>query len=211
MLSSTSNSSHAPCSESSNFQKICSISYSKTVRFQLIPINTDALLDTKPFNFLFTDITILLPKSPVYGRMSRSRVRGRNYGSRWCTIPMFRWNLLTPSSWVLLHAHQTAQRHTAEGSSRQIRCNTVGRTPLDEWSARHRDLYPTTPNTHNRQTSMPRWDSNPRSQQASVRRPTHQTARPLGPAKSLPCEPKFTVYPFSTETSLAQQDCHLKA
>ena len=32
---------------------------------------------------------------------------------------------------------------------------TVGRTPLDEWSARHRDFYLTTHNTHNRQTSMP--------------------------------------------------------
>jgi len=36
------------------------------------------------------------------------------------------------------------QRHT-----------TVGRTPLDEWSIRRRDLYLTTHNTHNRQTSMP--------------------------------------------------------
>ena len=35
------------------------------------------------------------------------------------------------------------------------RRNTVGRTPLDEWSARSRDLYLTTHNTHNRQTSMP--------------------------------------------------------
>jgi hypothetical protein len=32
---------------------------------------------------------------------------------------------------------------------------TVGRTPLDERSARHRDLYLTTHKTHNRQTSMP--------------------------------------------------------
>ena len=32
---------------------------------------------------------------------------------------------------------------------------TVGRTPLDEWSAHCRDLYLTTHNTHNRQTSMP--------------------------------------------------------
>jgi len=31
----------------------------------------------------------------------------------------------------------------------------VGRTPLGEWSARRRDLYLTTHNTHNRQTSMP--------------------------------------------------------
>ena len=35
------------------------------------------------------------------------------------------------------------------------RRNTVGRTPLDEWSARRRDLYLTTHDTHNRQISMP--------------------------------------------------------
>ena len=32
---------------------------------------------------------------------------------------------------------------------------TVGRTPLDGWSARRRDLYLTTHNNHNRHTSMP--------------------------------------------------------
>ena len=32
---------------------------------------------------------------------------------------------------------------------------TVGRTPLDERSARRRDLYLTTHNNYNRQTSMP--------------------------------------------------------
>ena len=36
-----------------------------------------------------------------------------------------------------------------------LRHTTVGRTPLDEWSALRRDLYLTTHNTHNRQTSMP--------------------------------------------------------
>ena len=35
------------------------------------------------------------------------------------------------------------------------RCSTVGRTPLDEWSARRRDLYLTTHDTHNRQISVP--------------------------------------------------------
>ena len=35
------------------------------------------------------------------------------------------------------------------------RRSTVGRTPLDEWSARRRDLYLTRHNIHNRQTSMP--------------------------------------------------------
>ena len=33
--------------------------------------------------------------------------------------------------------------------------STVGRTPLDEWSARRRDLYLTTHDTHKRQISMP--------------------------------------------------------
>jgi hypothetical protein len=36
-----------------------------------------------------------------------------------------------------------------------FRHTTVGRTPLEEGPARSRDLYLTTHNTHNRQTSMP--------------------------------------------------------
>jgi hypothetical protein len=35
-----------------------------------------------------------------------------------------------------------------------LRHATFGRTPLDRWSARRRDLYLTTYNTHKRQTSM---------------------------------------------------------
>jgi len=35
------------------------------------------------------------------------------------------------------------------------RRTTVGRTPLDERSARHRDLYLRTHDTHDRQISMP--------------------------------------------------------
>jgi len=50
------------------------------------------------------------------------------------------------------------------------RRSTVGRTPLDAWSARRRDLYLTTHNTRNRHP-CPRWDLNPHSQQASGRRP----------------------------------------
>jgi hypothetical protein len=34
------------------------------------------------------------------------------------------------------------------------RSATVGRTPLNEWSVRRRELYLTTHNTHNRQTSL---------------------------------------------------------
>jgi len=38
--------------------------------------------------------------------------------------------------------------------SHSVTHTTLGKTPLDEWSARRRDLYLTTHNTHNRQTSM---------------------------------------------------------
>jgi len=58
------------------------------------------------------------------------------------------------------------------------RCITVGRAPLNEWSARSRDLYLTTHNTHNRQTSMP-----PVGFETTIsagERP--QTAQPFGPA-----------------------------
>ena len=34
-------------------------------------------------------------------------------------------------------------------------CTTVGRAPLDEWSARRRDLYLKTHKIYTRQTSMP--------------------------------------------------------
>ena len=53
------------------------------------------------------------------------------------------------------------------------RRTTVGRTPLDEWSARRRYLYLTTHSTHNRKTSMPHGGiRNPQSLQARGRRPT---------------------------------------
>ena len=59
---------------------------------------------------------------------------------------------------------------------------TVGRTSLDEGSARCRDSSPTTHNIHKSQKSRPRQDSNPQTQQASIRRPLPWTARPLGSA-----------------------------
>jgi len=51
------------------------------------------------------------------------------------------------------------------------RRTTGGKSPLDEWSARRRDLYLTKHKTNDRHPS-PRWDSNPQSEQASGRRPT---------------------------------------
>jgi len=58
------------------------------------------------------------------------------------------------------------------------RRTTVGRTPPDECSARRRDLYLTTYNTHNRQTTMPPVGFEPTI--STGEQP--QTARPLGTA-----------------------------
>jgi len=62
------------------------------------------------------------------------------------------------------------------------RRTTVGRTPLDEWSARRRDLYLTTHNTHKKQTSTPPEGFEP-TVPASDRRTTPYTARPPGPTQ----------------------------
>jgi hypothetical protein len=42
-----------------------------------------------------------------------------------------------------------------DSRSKSVRHTTLGRTPLDEWSARRKDLYLTTHSTHNRKISMP--------------------------------------------------------
>ena len=56
--------------------------------------------------------------------------------------------ILQPSSRAIASSHTRFLDHIQW-------CATFGRTPLDEWSVRCRDLYLTTHNTHNRQTSMP--------------------------------------------------------
>jgi len=76
-------------------------------------------------------------------------------------------------------------------------CTTVGRTPLDDWSARRRDLY-LTPNTHNRQTSMPPVGFEPTI--SAGERP--QTARSLGPALSVLGHPNVHVLLSPRFTSL---------
>ena len=56
---------------------------------------------------------------------------------------------------VALRPHAVHGLLIHEVSISHTRRITVGRTSRDEWSARHRDLYLTTHNTYNRQTSMP--------------------------------------------------------
>jgi len=57
-----------------------------------------------------------------------------------------------------------------------LRNTKVGRTPLDEWSSRHRDLYLTIYNTHNRQTFMPSAEFEP-AIPASEQPQTHASGR----------------------------------
>jgi hypothetical protein len=67
---------------------------------------------------------------------------------------------LNPSTWLRLFVFGATAPHWARASSvtkfldHTQRCAAISRAPLDEWSARRRDLYLTTHNTHNRQISM---------------------------------------------------------
>ena len=68
----------------------------------------------------------------------RTAFQVTNFVCFWCDSPQ--WARATSFTKFLDHS----QRRT-----------TVGRAPLDGWSARRRDLYLTTHNIYNRQTSMP--------------------------------------------------------
>jgi len=75
------------------------------------------------------------------------------------------WSLLAPSYPFFSLWRCGPTRSMASSLTRFLdrtqRRITVGRTPLDEWSARRRDLYLTTHNAHNRQTSMPQVEFEP--------------------------------------------------
>jgi hypothetical protein len=55
---------------------------------------------------------------------------------------------------------------------------TVGRTPLEKWSAHCRNLYLTTHNTHNRQTSIPTISAGKPPQTYALDRTATGTGRP---------------------------------
>jgi hypothetical protein len=82
--------------------------------------------------------------------------------------------------------------HHCRGFTITVKHTTLGRTLPDEWSARRRDLYLTTNNTHNRHTSMTPVRFEHTIPQASDRRTTLQTARPLALAIEWHKVPKFT-------------------
>ena len=78
-----------------------------------------------------------------------------------CLLQLLRRTVTKGIEIICLFAYGKTAPHWAMASSftkfvahTQRRTNT-GRIPLDEWSARHRDLYLKTHNTHKTQTSIP--------------------------------------------------------
>jgi len=69
-----------------------------------------------------------------------------NHGDKFFIFIFYFWS--DSPQWAMASSFTRFLDHTK-------RRTTVGRTPLDERSARRRDLHLTTLNTHNRQTSMP--------------------------------------------------------
>ena len=74
--------------------------------------------------------------------------------SSWCSYLSLQFNVLIT---IFLTWRNSPQWAKASSLSRMItlRHTTLDRTAVDEWSARRRDLYMTTHNSYNRQTSMP--------------------------------------------------------
>ena len=107
------------------------------------------------------------------------------YLSCWRDLHHYRWlknwsfsrtvTRLTVQFYFLFFRRNSPQWATVSSFTRFLdhaqQRTTVGRTPLDEWSARRRDLSLKTHKIHNRYP-CPRWDSNPQPHQASDRRPT---------------------------------------
>jgi len=86
---------------------------------------------------------------------SNLKERDRAMSCRWRVV-----KLLTEQEFCFVcFCRESPQWGTASSFTRFLdptqRCTTVGRTPLDQWSARRRDLSLTTHNNRNRKTSMP--------------------------------------------------------
>jgi hypothetical protein len=75
----------------------------------------------------------------------------------WFTAAQGGWNRSFLTSIFIYHAAATPcgpRRPHYGGFTIALRHTSLSRTPLDEWSARRGDLYLTTHNTYNRETSM---------------------------------------------------------
>ena len=94
----------------------------------------------------------------IFGKVNRRRNGIMSVVMLKC-YPTQYWLLIKHSKWNTFFTK--AQKHPAgqglliiEDSRSHSRHTTLGRTPLDEWSAHPRDLYLTTHNTHDRAISI---------------------------------------------------------
>ena len=78
-----------------------------------------------------------------------------------------------------------------------LRHITLGRTPLDEWSARRRDIYLTTHNSHNRLTSMPPALFEPAIQKSELPQTNALDRAATGTSNAVYEDPKYYVFPIS--------------
>jgi hypothetical protein len=81
-----------------------------------------------------------------------------NSAWRWRCLPLQDWwtTYITHVGFLYGSTALSGLRASyCRGLTITLRHTTLGRTPLDEWSARSRDLYLTTQNYQKRQTSMP--------------------------------------------------------
>jgi len=129
-------------------------------------------------NFVASDMSCVWTVLPTYNVQLSSLLNFTfglfDWASSYCTLP-WHWTSVShmsfsssfpsppPSGVVAQHWPWPPQ---SWGFLDHTRRTTVGRSPLDEWSAHCRDLYPTTHNAHKKHL-CPRQNSNPQSQEAS--------------------------------------------
>jgi len=115
------------------------------------------------YSYRWNNLVCSWNKERKYESLKRNIIAANHMTSTWLSISIititatffFYWHY--NPSWVCIL--QPSSRAIASSLTRFLdhtqRRTTVGRTPLDEWSARRRDLYLTTHYTHNRQIYMP--------------------------------------------------------
>jgi hypothetical protein len=78
--------------------------------------------------------------------------------SLWLNATMFLWLCIACMLLISTFFRHNSSKWARDSSLLRLhdhRQNTLSRTPLDEWSARRRDLYLTTHNTHKRHIHAP--------------------------------------------------------
>ena len=122
----------------------------KKCMFLLQVTNAQIYITTLPLYIMFTptcfDISVL--SSGCFKNLCLPKLlKFLEFFFYWRYSPLWVCILQPPSG-----AIASSRTRFLDHTQRRVK---VGRTPLDEWSFRRRDLYLTTHNTHNRQTSMP--------------------------------------------------------